>query len=143
MTNPRINPIKLITTIVVVFAVLTGTNYLIHEMWLKTDYQATAKLWRPEADMKSLMWAMFLSNALVAIAISLLYARIATTACIRCAIAYGLCFGLFFASGSLMSYFVHEIPGGLVLKWLIAGILQGVFLGIVAYVVYKPKAEGE
>lgn len=35
------------------------------------------------------------------------------------------------------------VPGPLVLKWLIAGILQGVFLGIVAYVVYKPKAEGE
>ncbi|MEI6537282.1 MAG: hypothetical protein WCN98_18210 [Verrucomicrobiaceae bacterium] len=139
--NPRINPISLLISVVVVFAVVSGTDFLIHQVWLSQEYKAIVNTWRPEAEMTSLMWAMHLSHLLVAIAVTLLYARIATTAGLVCAVVYGLCFGLFAVAGHLMSYFVYNVPGPLALKWVASGLIQGVLLGLAAFVVYKPAKE--
>lgn len=45
----RVNPKRLTLAFLAVFAGLFGTDYLIHSVWLKSDYdQASYYLWRPE-----------------------------------------------------------------------------------------------
>jgi len=46
---------RLIFAIVAGFIVIFASDWLIHGIWLKSDYQATQQLWRPEAEMQSHM----------------------------------------------------------------------------------------
>ena len=50
---------RLIGAMIVGFILVSGTDYLIHEVWLKPEYQATKELWRTEADMMARMPWMF------------------------------------------------------------------------------------
>ena len=45
---------RLVLAIVVAFIFIFATDFLIHAVWLKQDYLATRKLWRPEAEMNAL-----------------------------------------------------------------------------------------
>ena len=48
--------------------------------------------------------------------------------------------GLFNQTQSMISYVMTPVPGSLAATWFCAGIVQAVLLGIVTYLVYKPKA---
>ncbi|MSR65678.1 MAG: hypothetical protein EXS18_07865 [Verrucomicrobiae bacterium] len=49
--------------------------------------------------------------------------------------------GLFSQANTLVTYAVQPLPGSLAAKWFIAIVLQGVLLGVIVFLVYKPKAE--
>ena len=55
------------------FAVQLAGLLLIHSVWLKADYLATAGIWRPMAEQTARAWAMLLSILVYAIAAVLLY----------------------------------------------------------------------
>lgn len=139
--NPRINPVRLLLSVLAVFVVATITDILIHGVWLGSAYHATPDAWRPEKDMQDRMWVMFLAHGLVAVAITLIYARIATTASLVCAVVYGVCVGLLADAGHLMSYMVYKVPGDIAVKWVISGPIQGILLMLTAFYVYKPAKE--
>ena len=49
------NTKRLILAIVVAFVVLWVTDFLIHGVWMMSDYRGTQQLWRPDAAMGSRM----------------------------------------------------------------------------------------
>jgi hypothetical protein len=49
--------------------------------------------------------------------------------------------GLFSQAYTLLMYAVEPLPGSLAVKWLIAGLVQGVLVGVLVFFVYKPKPE--
>ena len=53
---------------------------------------------------------------------------------------YGLFMGLFHQSNTLIQYAVQPMPSDIAIKWCVAGLLQGVLLGLVAFYTYQPKA---
>ncbi len=134
---------RLIISIVVVFIAITVTDILIHGVWLSSLYGATNELWRPEAEMSSAKYMGWLhaAHALAAITFTTLWAvGFAQNAKLSCGIKFGLFMALFSQAHTLISYAVQPLPLELVWKWLASGAVQGILIGMVVFLVYKPKA---
>jgi hypothetical protein len=134
---------RLIGAVIVGFILVSGTDYLIHEVWLKPEYQATKELWRTEADMMARMPWMFGAQFLFAATFVLIWARgFAATAGLHTAIVFGILMGLFHQTYTMVMYAVMPLPDDLAIKWFCANVAQVVLLGIVTFYVYKPAAGG-
>ncbi len=134
------NPKRLILAIVAVFAGVWISDFLIHGVWLKNDYAATMSLWRPEAEMRVYFPWLLLGQFLMTTTFVVLYAKgFASMACLRCACMFGLFMGVFAHAGSFIMHAVQPLPMGIAVKWFVAGILQGVLMGVIAFFVYKPR----
>ena len=134
------NPKRIVIALIAAFLVLNVTEYLIHQVWLSSTYKPdVGKLWRAEADMKAHMSGIFLGEFLVAIAFTMLWVRISLGgAGIQCAIALGFFMGLFYSGSAVMQNAVQPLPDGLLIKWVIGGVLQSVLVGVVLFFVHKP-----
>ena len=134
------NPKRLVLAILVAFVFVVVSDILIHGVWLKPTYVATADLWRTDAEMQARMGWMFGAQFLAAMTFVVLWARgFAEKACLRCALMYGLFMGLFSQAATLMTYVVTPVPAEIPLKWFFAGVAQAVLLGVVTFFVYRPK----
>jgi hypothetical protein len=58
----------------------------------------------------------------------------------RVSTAYGVTMALFGQAGTLITCAVQPMPASLMTKWFIAGLVQGVLLGVVVFLVGKPGA---
>jgi hypothetical protein len=139
------NPKRLIFAIIAVFLMVWITDFLIHGVWLKGDYAASMSLWRPEAEMQAHIGWLFLGEFLATVTFVVLYAKgFASQACLMCAVMFGLFMGLFMQANTFITYAVQPVPAGLAAKWIVAGVAQGVLMGLVAFFVYKPNpGDGE
>ncbi|GDY22333.1 hypothetical protein LBMAG56_36800 [Verrucomicrobiota bacterium] len=134
------NPKRLILAIIVAFVFVVATDFLIHGVWLKPTYAATASLWRTEPEMQARMGWMFASQFLAAMTFVVLWARgFAERACLRCALMYGLFMGLFSQAATIMTYVVTPVPAEIPLKWFFTALAQATLLGVVTFFVYRPK----
>jgi hypothetical protein len=134
------NSKRIFLALVVAFVAISATDYLIHEVWLKSTYAADAgKLWRSEEDMKDHMSGIFLGQFFAAVAFTMLWARIAMGgAGLQCAVALGFFLGLFYSGGVIITHAVQPLPHGLALKWIISGMLQSILVGVILFFVYRP-----
>lgn len=133
------NPKRLALAVLALFLGVFATDFLIHGVWLKDTYAATASLWRPEGDMEKHMGWLMLGQFVFALTFGLLYAQgFAATACLRCACLYGLCMGLFGQAATLITYAVQPLPADIAVKWFGAGLVRGILLGLLVFLVYKP-----
>lgn len=137
-----VNPKRLALAILTVFIGIFATDFLIHGVWLASTYADTAALWRTPAEMNAHFGWLLLAQLMSAITFVTLYAiGFAPKACVRCAIAFGIFMAFFQQATTLISYAVQPLPGIIALKWFIAGVIQGVVIGLLAFFAYKPKAE--
>lgn len=137
-----INVKSLLITIVVTFIAIQFMDFLVHGVWLKPVYEATKSLWRSEADMQSMMPFMLLGHFLTAGAFSLIYAAaVAEKRRLSCTLKYAFAMGLFAGAGQLVMYAVQPYPGSLVVKWIVAGIIEAIILGLIVFKVYKLPAK--
>ncbi len=131
---------SLLITIVVAFITVFVTDGLIHGLWLKSTYAATASLWRPEMEM--LHGWMVIGQFLVAASFTMIFAAcVAERRCISCSLKYAACMGIFAGGGQVIMYGVQPYPGLLVAKWFFIGIVQTLVLGFVVHKVYKLPAK--
>ena len=134
------NTKRLLLALIVMFVAVFATNFLIHGVWLQSTYKETMNLWRSEPEMQARFGWMLLGQFLFATTFVAIWAAgFAEKQCLRCAILYGLMMALFSQAGTVISYVVSPLPPSLALKWFIAGVLQGLVMGLVVYSVYKPK----
>lgn len=134
------NPKRIAIAILAVFVAIFATDYLIHGIWLKSNYMATAKVWRPEATMQQYLPFLFGGQFVIAIGFTMIWVRIAMGgAGLMCALAYGFFVGLMFAGNSLIVYAVQPIEHHIIMKWIIGGMVQGVVVGFIAFQAYKPS----
>ena len=137
------NPKRLLLAIVAAFGTIFVTDILIHGVWLEPVYKATMNLWRPDDEMKAHMGWRCAGQLLAAVTFVLIWAKgFAATGCRKCAVIYGLCMGLFSQANTLISYAVQPLTTEIVWKWMVSGVLQGVVLGLVVSLVYKPAPAG-
>lgn len=130
---------RLILAIVVAFVFIFATDFLIHAVWLKPDYEATKELWRPEAEMGARFHWMLIAQLLVAIAFVIIWALgFAARGSLGLACGYGLLIGLIVQSTTIITYVVSPFPANIALKWFASGIVQSVLLGLLVALVYKP-----
>ena len=133
------NTKRLILAIVAVFAGVFVTDYLIHEVWLKSDYQATMSLWRSKEDMQRHFPFLLAGQFLASLMFVVIWSHAAVMTLPR-ACAFGLCMGLARESTTLVSYFAQPLPSEIAVKWFVAGALQATLMGVILFFTYKPKA---
>jgi hypothetical protein len=130
---------RLLAAIVVGFIVVFGTDFLIHAIWLHSDYEATKELWRPEAEMNSRFHWMLIAQFLCAAAFVIIWAQGFAGRSIAAAIVFGLLIGISQQVWVIISHVVSPLPGILAAKWFFAGLTQSVLLAIVTSLIYKPE----
>ena len=69
------NPKRLILAFIAVFVAIFATDFVIHGIWLKPDYAASASLWRPEAEMQKLFGWLLLGQALASFTFVMLWVK--------------------------------------------------------------------
>ena len=135
------NPKRLTLSIVAVFLGVWMTDFLIHGVWLKSAYERTMSLWRPEADMQAHMAWLMLGQFIFAATFATLWAKgFAATGCFRCACIYGAFMGLASQATTLITYAVQPFPAEIAVKWFLSGVAQGVLMGLLVRAVYRPAA---
>ncbi len=130
---------RLVIAIIVGVVFVSATDYLIHEVWLKPEYDATQQLWRMKPEMQALLPWMFGAQFLFAAAFVLIWAGgMADHHGLKCAVVYGLLMGVFNQTFTIVMYVVMPLPGDLAVKWFAANTLQCLLLGIITFLAYKP-----
>lgn len=135
---------KLIVAMVVCYIVLMGTNYLIHSIWLMKDYAAVEGTWRPMDEMMSKIWVMWIGQAFFAALFCYVYVRgVEAKPWAAQGVRFGILMTLFVViPSSLGEYTIYNVPHMLAEKWMIAGCIQMIILGlIVAGICQKRNAQ--
>ena len=124
---------KLIGAIVAAYIILMGSNFLIHGVWLQPDYAATPDSWRPLADMQHKMWVMWLGQLFFTIMFAYIYTRgVEAKPWVGQGIRYGILITFFTVIPySLSEYVIYRVPHRLAVKWMIAGAVEIIVLGLV------------
>ncbi|HEV2298084.1 MAG TPA: hypothetical protein VGR72_06165 [Candidatus Acidoferrales bacterium] len=133
---------KLILAMAICYVVLVGTNWLIHQVWLMNDYLATPDSWRPMADLGHKMWVMLVGQAFFAALFCYIYSRGAEAKpWLAQGIRYGILITMFFVIPSALSeYTVYRVPHMLAVKWMIAGCIQMIILGLIVAGICQKQA---
>ena len=131
---------RLLLAIVVAFIIIFGTDFLIHVMWLKPDYEATKAIWRPENEMKDYMLWMSLGQLLCAATLCVIWAMGFGGRCAGTGALFGLIMGMFQQVWVLIIYMILPMPANLAVKWYFSGLSQAILIGIAVALIYKPRA---
>lgn len=135
------NPGRLVLAVIVGFIFIFGSDVLIHGFWLAPDYKITASLWRSEDEMHRRLLIMIGAQFLCALSFLYIWAR---TGWRRRSVVDGCVFGfwigLFGQVAIIAQYVTTYLPWWLAAKWIGAGLGQSILLGVIAALVYKPRA---
>jgi hypothetical protein len=134
------NAKKFILTSIVVFIVYEILNYLIHGFILMDAYAATASLWRPEAEMNSMMWIMWVVDLIKAFVFVFIFTKGIEGKGWMEGLRYGFWIGLYVSLGmGFGMYATSPIPFSLALQWFIYGVIQLMICGVATALMYKTK----
>jgi hypothetical protein len=129
---------KLLLAIVAAYIVLMLTNYLVHAVWLMSDYAAIPASHRSPAGIMHHFWAMAVGQFIFAALFVWIYTRGAEKkAWLVQGIRYGILIALLTVLPTALSeYVVYIVPYQLAMKWMIAGGIQMIILGLLVAAIY-------
>ncbi len=133
---------KLILAIVIAYVVLMGTNYLVHGVWLMPDYDAIPLSHRSAEGIMHRFWAMALGQFFFAAMFAYIYTRgREKKEWMPQGIRYGIVMTFMtVVPYSLSEYVVYRVPYMLAVKWMVAGGIQLIILGLVVAAICKDGA---
>jgi len=124
---------RLSGAMVACFVVLVATSYLIHAVWLRHDYQLAASAFRPLAGLRHRLWIVDVGEAIFTVLFCHLYTRgVEDKPWLGQGVRYGILMTLLVVvPASLSEYVTFNMPHQLALKWMLAGLVQLVILGVI------------
>jgi len=128
---------KVLTGAAVVWVAMGLLGFLIHEVLLKATYETESMrhLWRAPEEMK--MGLIFISNAIVAYFLSLVFSKGYQGKGMSEGVRFGLFMGLIIATPmAYATYATMPITYSLALQWFLYGIVEYVIYGIILSAVY-------
>jgi hypothetical protein len=133
----NINKKSLVLTIIVAFAYVFASDFIIHGFVLGKSYQETASLWRPEQEMQSYMLWMLLGQFFVASSFAVVFARGYEGKGIMEGIRFALLMIPFSLAPCFIQYAVTPIPSSLLWAWVGLGGIQALGAGVVVALIYS------
>ncbi len=118
-------------SVIAVFLVIFGFEWLWHGHLLMPTYVATASVWRPMDQMQAMVAWCILTKLAFAIVFTWLFAQHYEGKGTMEGVRYGLFIGLIMGLHSFTSYIYLPVSIGLASAWLIGEIIKGVLIGIV------------
>ena len=89
-----------------------------------------------------MMGWMVLGQFIAAVAFVTLWAvGFAHRASVGAAVLFGVLVGLFYSANSLITFAVQPIPGQLIFRWIVAGVLQATVMGLLLLAICRPKSD--
>jgi hypothetical protein len=125
------------------FAITYATDFLVHGVWLRSDYLAAQSLWRPPVEMRTFQHWVTVAQLIAIVTFVLLWAIGFAGRGIGTGIVFGLLVGMSQHVWAIVNYVAMPVPGALAAKWFLAGVVEGVVLGIATSLIYKPKSAPE
>jgi hypothetical protein len=133
---------RCIASAAAVIGILFASDLLVHGMLLKGSYEATASLWRPMAEMESLMWTMWVMYLVNALVLPYVYSKghESGKGAVGQGLRFGLIIGLPMATGmSLGTYFMIPLPVSMAVSWFVAGMVQFALVGVAIGLLHRPR----
>lgn len=122
---------------IAVFITIFITDFIFHGMIMKSMYEGTAHLWRPQADMQPFMPYMLSGQILIALFFTWIFSHGYKGKGAIEGVRYGLLMGGFQTGANLIMYAVTPYPFALTAAWIVFGFVQGMIAGVVAALVWK------
>ena len=123
---------------IVAFVFIFLFGFLWHGMLMKPMYQATASLWRPEADFNSHFPILILGHAVVAFAFTGLYVSKVGVNCAGVGFGYGIVIGIFGCGVNLIRFAVEPLTTNILLMWFAGDLICFAIMGALVGAIYKP-----
>lgn len=128
---------------VAVYVVAQIVGYVVHEILLSDTYQALASVWRPEQEMMSMMWVMFITSAISLFVFCWIFTRGYEGRGIMEGVRYGVLIGLLMSVPmAFESYVIYPVTLELAVSWCVAGFAYWIIAGAVFAAIYRPGARG-
>jgi hypothetical protein len=125
---------------VVVWVLGQVISFLVHGMWLADTYLAMGDVFRPEAELNSMMWMMMVGSVLYMFLFCYIFTRGYEGKGIGEGVRYGLLMGLFLSIPSAVDQFVvYPLTANLAVIWFVTGVIAFMILGAVFAAIYKPS----
>ena len=122
-----------------VYVVYQVLSFIINMFILGDTYGALASVWRPEAEMMSKMWVMYLTSAVWTVLFCYIFIRGYENKGIMEGARYGLLIGLLIGIPfSYESWVIYPITIGLAHAWAIMSVVLSIACGAVLAAIYKP-----
>ena len=131
---------KYLIAVIVVYIAISIMDGLIHGVILSGLYMQSASIWRPQAEMMSRMWMIYLSSFLSTIAFVYIYYKLIGEKSPFRGVWYGLTYG--FAVGIGMGYATYAMlpmPYGLAIGWFLGAIVEYGVAGWITGMIIKEK----
>lgn len=133
------NKKNLLLSGVVVFIAYQVLDFVTHEVLMRSGYDATAQVWRPQEEMMSFMWIFIVVNLLWSFIFVYLFDQMNKGKGIQEGIKYGFCIGLFVVTPmAYNTYAVLPVPHSMALGWFVYGMIKVMACGAVLSLVHKP-----
>jgi hypothetical protein len=130
---------RFVLACVAVYVTYQVLGFVIHTVLLGETYGSLASVWRPEAELMSKMWIMYLTSAVWTVLFCYIFTRgyegKGSVEGIRYGLLIGLMIGIPYA---YESYMIYPITLGLAHAWVVATLVVAVACGLVLALVYKP-----
>lgn len=121
-----------------VYVVYQILGYLIHQVWLAPTYQQLAHIWRPESELSSKMWIMFVTSAVWTVMFVYIFVKGYEARGLMEGVRYGAIIGIFFAIPQAYdNYAILPIPYSLALRWFLSGLAGSLVLGVIVAAIYR------
>ncbi|MBY0371193.1 hypothetical protein K2X33_10940 [bacterium] len=133
--NVNVKRLILATLAVIVFFFVS--NFVIHEVMLKSTYEATMTLWRDKPTMESMMIWMLVAQILIAKYGTFIFVKGYEGKGMIEGIRFGIYMGLLTTGYTLIQFVTTPIPGSLAWAWIWTGMVQWIVAGMIAACVYK------
>jgi hypothetical protein len=125
---------------VLVFLLGQVLGYLIHGVILAPAYLATEKLWRPQAEMMSNMWIMWVTGLITAVLFVFIFVKGYEGKGVQEGLRFGFLIGVLMSlPAAYDTYAMLPIPYSMAVRWFLCGTLAWMFMGALAAIVYRPK----
>ncbi len=133
---------RLVPAIVVGYVLLLALGYLIHGVWLRPVYDEYLTVWRSEEVMLHKRWVLWVGQLIFTVLFAWVYTRgVEDKPWLGQGIRYGIVMTLLAVVPAVCTeYVVFPIPYTLALKWMVAGGVQLVVLGVVVAAFCKQPA---
>src|SRR3954452_1020770 len=113
----------------VAFVFIFFFGFLWHGFLMKPMYNATASLWRPEADFQNHFPILILGHAVVALAFTGLYVCKVGVNSAATGFGYGIVLGIFSCGINIIRFAVEPLPANILFMWFAADLICMAIMG--------------
>ncbi len=129
---------KILLTIVLIFISWFVIDFFLHGLLLRSIYESTANLWRPENQLNIPL--IYIVTLVLILCFVFIYTLLINPKSLITGLKYGVILGIITGTASGFGTYLHmPVPLKLAIIWFFGGLVKAIVAGIILGVIIKPK----